>query len=306
MEKRPLVSILINNYNYGRFLKTAIDSALCQTYQWVEVIVVDDGSTDNSRAIIEQYGSQIIPVLKANGGQASAFNAGFAASQGEIVCFLDSDDSFKPNKAAEIVQAFNQNEEVGWCFHPLEILKDFQPIGQSIDRALSGKCDLRDDVKNGQLKGKFPFEHLATSGLCFRRQLLETILPMPEEIRITSDDYVKYIALGISPGFALFELLAQQNIHGDNAYTFNPNSVKLRAKTQLLTAYWMKKNFPISSKFSDRLFALGITIYRKWSGGIESESQILVKSYLSSATFLERCEIHSRVFAKVLIYSLKR
>jgi glycosyltransferase involved in cell wall biosynthesis len=70
MKDHPFVSILINNYNYGRFLQEAIDSALNQTYSPTEVIVVDDGSTDNSREIIASYGNKIIPVLKENGGQA--------------------------------------------------------------------------------------------------------------------------------------------------------------------------------------------------------------------------------------------
>jgi glycosyltransferase involved in cell wall biosynthesis len=70
--QHPLVSILINNYNYGRFLTEAIDSALNQTYSNIEVIVVDDGSTDNSQEIIKSYQDKIIPILKPNGGQASA------------------------------------------------------------------------------------------------------------------------------------------------------------------------------------------------------------------------------------------
>ena len=78
----PLVTIVVNNYNYARFLAEAIDSALAQTYAALEVVVVDDGSTDESREIIAQYGGRVIPVLKDNGGQASAFNAGFAAARG--------------------------------------------------------------------------------------------------------------------------------------------------------------------------------------------------------------------------------
>ena len=96
MSDRDLASIIINNYNYGVFLREAVDSALNQTYLNTEVIVVDDGSTDRSREIIASYGDQIIPVLKGNGGQASAFNAGFAASRGEVVFFLDSDDILLP------------------------------------------------------------------------------------------------------------------------------------------------------------------------------------------------------------------
>ncbi len=74
-----LVTILINNYNYGRFLRQAIDSALDQTYTNIEVLVVDDGSTDESRSVIYSYGDRVRAVFKENGGQASTFNAGVAA-----------------------------------------------------------------------------------------------------------------------------------------------------------------------------------------------------------------------------------
>src|SRR5262245_35878004 len=78
----PLVSILINNFNYAKYLPQAIDSALSQTYQPIEVIVVDDGSTDDSQRILSRYEPQVVPILKKNGGQASAFNAGVARSAG--------------------------------------------------------------------------------------------------------------------------------------------------------------------------------------------------------------------------------
>ena len=91
---KPLVSVIINNYNYGRFVADAIDSALTQTYSNCEVIVVDDGSQDNSREVIARFGDRVRTVLKSNGGQSSAFNAGFAESSGGVICFLDSDDVF--------------------------------------------------------------------------------------------------------------------------------------------------------------------------------------------------------------------
>ena len=94
----PLVSIIITNYNYEKFLPRAIDSALQQTYPVKQIIVVDDGSTDNSRKIINQYGNQITPVFQENRGATSATNTGFFASRGEILFFLDSDDIFSPHK----------------------------------------------------------------------------------------------------------------------------------------------------------------------------------------------------------------
>ena len=72
------LTVLINNHNYARYLREATDSALEQTYPRTEVVVVDDGSTDESTEVIRSYGDRIVPVFKSNGGQASAFNAGFA------------------------------------------------------------------------------------------------------------------------------------------------------------------------------------------------------------------------------------
>lgn len=126
------VSILINNYNYEQFLSEAIESALAQTYTRIEIIVVDDGSTDNSRQILEHYRDRVTLVYKENGGQASAFNAGFTASTGDIICFLDSDDTFEPHKVAEIARVFEADEDVGWCFHPLKFVKTDESEPMSI------------------------------------------------------------------------------------------------------------------------------------------------------------------------------
>src|SRR5271154_6940087 len=100
--ERPLVSIVITNYNYGRYLRAAIDSALAQTYPRVEVIVVDDGSSDSSPQTIASYGTRIVPIIKTNGGHGSALNAGFVASRGTLVMFLDADDELLPEAAEQV------------------------------------------------------------------------------------------------------------------------------------------------------------------------------------------------------------
>src|SRR5438105_11095189 len=112
MTETPCASIIINNYNYERFRADAIDSALAQSYPNTEVIVVDDGSTDGSQQVVERYAGRVIPILKENGGQGSAYNTGFAACHGDIVCFLDADDTIAPTAMSKAIAAFDDSRLV--------------------------------------------------------------------------------------------------------------------------------------------------------------------------------------------------
>ncbi len=303
MNNQPLVSILINNYNYGHYLTIAIDSALNQTYENIEIIVVDDGSTDGSQQTIQEYGDKIIPVLKENGGQASAFNAGFGHSKGDILCFLDSDDYFIPTKIAKIVEVFKQNSEVGWCFHPLEFVdKDLKSL--EIKQEYSGESgiyDITTEIEKGKLNGKLPFNSIATSGLCYRRSLLERLLPMSETIKITSDDYLKYAAFALTPGYALLEKLAWQKIHDNNAYTFRTDKDSLRGKINITTACLLKQKFPFMAKFTNNIFAYGLSLYEGKSQG-NNDISSLINGYYSDLKLSEKLEIKLRNF----YYSYKK
>lgn len=99
----PLVSIIIANYNYARFLGEAIQSALDQTYPAVEVLLVDDGSTDDSLAVAARYPVRVLP--QPNGGVSAARNAGARASRGEYLLFLDADDLFEPATVERLLYA---------------------------------------------------------------------------------------------------------------------------------------------------------------------------------------------------------
>lgn len=160
LDHSPLVSVLINNYNYGRFLHEAVDSILNQTYSNIEVIVVDDGSTDNSQAVIAGYGDCLIPVLKKNGGQASTFNTGFSISQGKIICFLDSDDVFLPNKVESVVEIFSSFPEAGWCFHPLTLVNEnAEALTKSNYQGSSGEFEYL--TKRNQIDSSFEHDFRA-------------------------------------------------------------------------------------------------------------------------------------------------
>lgn len=295
MSDRPLASILINNYNYGAFLGEAIDSALNQSYPNTEVIVVDDGSTDNSREIIAGYGERIIPVLKANGGQASAFNAGFAASSGEIICFLDSDDMCLPEKVAETVKAFGDREDWGWCFHNMLVFDADTETSASPtpnDSSLQ-EYDLRADLQKGKLKGKLKFTP-PTSGLCFRRSLLKQILPMPEAKGVfLSDGYLEWPAFALSKGILLDKPLGVYRIHNANAYARNKEEQKRKAKILTTTGYWLRIKFPSISQYADNLVGAGLGL--DWRlGALDPETRKLLKEHLASVTILEKLDIYLR------------
>src|SRR5579859_1649488 len=154
MSDQPLVSIIINNYNDESFFSATIDSALLQSYQPLEVIVVDDGSTDNSFSIIQSYGERITALFKPNGSQASALNAGFRQSHGVLAIFLDADDMLLPYIAAQVVACFTQRPTTTMIQYRLEL----------VDAA--GSRTRRNAFAMGALNELFPVpEGLLQSGL---------------------------------------------------------------------------------------------------------------------------------------------
>ena len=108
-----LVSVVIPTYNRARTLRGAIESVLSQTYASVEVIVVDDGSSDDTRAVAMSYGPRVRYVWQQNGGVSAARNTGFSAARGEFIALLDSDDEFLPWKVAAQVAVMRADPEVG-------------------------------------------------------------------------------------------------------------------------------------------------------------------------------------------------
>jgi glycosyltransferase involved in cell wall biosynthesis len=270
----PFVSILINNYNYGRFLGEAIRSALAQSYLKREIIVVDDGSTDDSLQIAQSFGGQVRLIAKQNGGQASAFNAGFAVGRGQIICLLDADDVFLPGKVERVVEVFRQNPDSGWCFENLKLFRDAQSERRPRDRRFAaGKIDARQSM----LKGIFP-ENIesASSGLSFRRELLARILPMPHAKSILlCDDYIKAACYALSPGIALDEELALQRLHGANLYTNTAiRDRRVTGQMNLLMGIYLQRQFRECLRPGVKMLCRGcaiLTVFGGWPQGYRQE-----------------------------------
>ena len=143
INKSPKVSVIINNYNYETYIGAAVESVLNQTFSDFELIVVDDGSTDNSRAIIASFqDNRIQIVLKANGGQASALNAGFSMAKGLYVAFLDSDDLFDKDKLERVLNVFTKFDYV-LVQHQLRIIdQNGQNTGSLFPTLKEGELDV--------------------------------------------------------------------------------------------------------------------------------------------------------------------
>ncbi len=111
----PLVSVIIPTYNRGWIIKEAVDSVLSQNFVDFELIVVDDGSTDNTRDILDAYKNDIKVFRHNNQGVSAARNRGIALASGRFVAFLDSDDLWLPDKLSMQVNFFNTNKEALIC-----------------------------------------------------------------------------------------------------------------------------------------------------------------------------------------------
>ena len=107
---------MIATFNHGRFLPDALESAVAQTLQGVEIIVVDDGSTDDTSAVLARYAGKVRIVRQPNRGLAAARNTGLATARGRYVSFLDADDVLMPTKLAEQQALLERAPTVGWTY----------------------------------------------------------------------------------------------------------------------------------------------------------------------------------------------
>jgi glycosyltransferase involved in cell wall biosynthesis len=222
-----VISIVINNFNYGRYLGAAIESALSQTHTETEVLVVDDGSTDDSRSVIARYGG-IRTILKSNGGQPSAFNAGFAESTGEIVIFLDADDLLLPETAARVAAEFRRDPRLVKVQYRLEIVDaEGRPIGRTLP---SGQRPLAaGDLRKTALISPDDLAYAPTSGNAFSAAALRRLLPVPEVV-IYADLYVVNLVALLGPIGSIDGIGGRYRVHGRNAlYTDSLDLERVRA-----------------------------------------------------------------------------
>jgi glycosyltransferase involved in cell wall biosynthesis len=243
----PLVTVLIDTYNYGQFIEEAVESALAQEFprEQREILVVDDGSTDDTGERLKKYGDSIRYLRKPNGGQASAFNFGFAEARGEIIATLDADDLWMPQKLRRVCETFVKNPEAGMVYHRSHMWRGGQEV--QLDSHFS---EVSGRIPKSQVS-LLSYPMVATSCLAFRRSTLNELLPVPETLRSQADAYLTALIIFVAPVAALPEFLAKYRVHGANLFHISEDKpareriehrMAMRAALSAEIRGWLQRN----------------------------------------------------------------
>jgi len=216
-----LITVLIDTYNYDHFIEEAIDSVLAQDFplQQVEILVVDDGSADDTAERLRKYGDRIQYFSKPNGGQASAFNFGIARARGEIVALLDGDDYWLPDKLRRVVAEFEKHPEAGMVYHNFFCKRD-----ALLDQLpFSGLAGVSGFVLDNR-KSLLAYNLYPTATLAFRRSVLERLLPVPESLIVQADAHLSACVIFVAPIVYIDRPLTVYRVHADNMWNCIANT----------------------------------------------------------------------------------
>lgn len=208
----PMVSVIIPNFNYSQYLREAIDSVIAQTYGHIEIIVVDDGSTDSSREVLDSYGEQIATVFQKNQGVSAARNAGVGKSRGEYIAFLDADDAWLPAKIERQLAMFENDAELGLVHvGVVEIDGDGNHLLERTD-GMSGR------VADELLRFEGPVILGGGSGFMVPRRILDEIGGFDTRLSTSADwDLIYRVSCGYAVGFVP-EILLKYRVHSSNMH----------------------------------------------------------------------------------------
>lgn len=265
------VSVIIINYNYGHYLSDAIESVISQTYSDMEIIVVDDGSTDDSRSIIKSYGDSVERVFQSNRGMAEASNAGFNKSQGEIIMFLDADDYLNKYAAERVVNIWDEN-----CskvhFRLLKVDKYGKKIGYVPNKNKS--------LSSGEVGEKIlkygSYNTPPTSGNAFSREVLLKLFPIKNIKvnsgttyleKITTDAYLKRKVPFFGHVKSINQVLGYYRIHGNNSGASKSQLCNKLKRQRILNVVrtdteFIKKSFDFNGHWDEEFLFRDVKLMR--------------------------------------------
>lgn len=231
--RHPKVSVIIPTYNYARYLPDAIESVLSQTFSDYEIVIVDDGSTDNTVEVLQPYTGKIKYIYKENGGLSSARNVGIQNSIGEYLVFLDSDDMLMPDKLKIQTAILDDNPEVGFVYSDEYIMH-----GEDKDnmyRAREGR-----QLPSGNIFKEFFLDSfIAVMTVMVRRSCLDQVGLFDENLPCNEDDDLWLRILGKWPVIFSDYPSAIRRIHSSN---MSRDRLKMEKYTVIVLERALKRN----------------------------------------------------------------
>ncbi len=200
----PRVSVVMPSYNHAKYLRSAIDSVLCQDYAPLELLVFDGGSSDGSVEILRSYGERVRFVSERDRGQSDAINRGIASATGDILCWLNSDDMFVPGVIPRVVQAFEHHPEADFLY------------GRGWDVDESGQIMYEAGVLGFDLWRLIHQRNFIHQPSCFfRRSLIERVGPIDESLHYVMD-WELWIRFAAYRGLYVDDFWSYNRVHQNN------------------------------------------------------------------------------------------
>lgn len=247
MSKYPQISIIIPTYNHGQFIGKAITSVLHQTYQEFEIIIVDDGSYDDTKNVVNTFGNLVTYIRQNNQGSASARNTGICASRGEFISFLDADDYYAKDNIEKKISFFEKNQDIDWLY------SDWQYIDEASNYLDKGSSKFRFSEK--KLTGII-FEELlykrnfiSPCTVMMRKFVLEDVGYFDPKI-LSQEEYDLWLRISLKyPVHYIDEVLTYVTIHSNSLSTnfskwAQGNAIIVDKLDEIIpNNFWIKKNF---------------------------------------------------------------
>ena len=231
----PSVSVVIDTYNHERFIEQAVVSAIEQDIppSEVEIIVVDDGSTDRTREIIRKFEPRIRLISKSNGGQASAFNVAVPETRAPVVAFLDGDDWWDTTKLQQTLNAFARNSDIAAVGHGYyEVWGELPPTEMLVPERT---CRLDLSSVEAARVADFGRTLLGTSRLAVRRRILEHLGPIPSNLIFCADTPILTLSLALGGAVVLDQPLCYYRLHAENLHSLHSSDpYKLHRKSEVM------------------------------------------------------------------------
>lgn len=241
MDNNPIFSIIIPTYNRATFIKKTIQSVLDQTFQNFEIIVVDDGSTDNTNEIVKQIeSSQVTYYKKENGERAAARNYGAKMAAGTFVNFLDSDDILYSNHLQIAYDLVNENNEIQ-VFHLGYDIKDEH---NNVLRSVNNTRAINRQILSGNI--------LSCNGVFVKRECILQNTFNEDRLLSSLEDWELWIRLSARYTFAHSNSITSSVIQHDDRSVMDSDKTKIKEKVNRFVKYVSEDEINIE-KFGTRL-----------------------------------------------------